>query len=402
MPKLTSIALLLLTFSLPSFAGEVQVVPTHWEWCGWGGGGFFWAAAYHPKRPGVIYMGGDVAGCYKSEDDGLHWRMVNNGLIDYGVYGLAVDPSSPDTVYAITEAGTCKSTDAAEHWTDLPETHKGKLGILAERHVSVRPLAVDPSHSNVVYAATPHGVIYKSEDGAATWREVFTLASLKADASDALRLELPPGPPYYGGIFIPLTLPAETKPADCRGLGLSLKSNGVMPRTVHVSVWGPNHAVYLSKNLSDQMGNTQWQDISVPTGDFAVDPGAAKQHPAEAAGWPKQPDWSTVTRMDFSVSGTPQASVIELRNVYVTLADGRHSVLRDFATDKKVNSYGGFNTGAPKAAAFAGISVSRKDPRLVLAASPKAGLFASHDSGKTWESLDAAPKTARFAVADPN
>ena len=130
-------------------------VPTHWEWCGWGGGGFYWSAAYHPAKPGVLYMGGDVDGCYKSEDDGRHWRLANDGLTDYAVYGLAVAPSSPDTVYAVTESGVCKSTDAAGHWVNLPETNKGKLGIVAERHVSVRPLAVDPADGSVVYAATP-------------------------------------------------------------------------------------------------------------------------------------------------------------------------------------------------------------------------------------------------------
>src|SRR5688572_7239690 len=91
-----------------------------WEPCGWGGGGFYYAAAYHPTQKGVIYMGGDVAGVYKTEDNGRTWRMVNNGLADYGVFSLAVDQKNPQTVYAATEGGLCKSIDAGEHWKLLP------------------------------------------------------------------------------------------------------------------------------------------------------------------------------------------------------------------------------------------------------------------------------------------
>jgi len=156
-------------------AAAAIAAATHWEPCGWGGGGFYWACAFHPSRDGVIYVGGDVGGVYKTEDRGRHWRFINNGLVDYGVYALAVDRASPDTVYAGTVSGICKSTDGGEHWHFLEHTAKEALAITSERGVSVRNIAVDPRDSDTIYAGTPDGRILKSSDGGTSWTLVYTV-----------------------------------------------------------------------------------------------------------------------------------------------------------------------------------------------------------------------------------
>ncbi|MCX5683224.1 MAG: hypothetical protein NT049_06010, partial [Planctomycetota bacterium] len=161
--------------SSPALAAEPAPVAAHWVQAGWGGGGFYWACAFHPAKPGVIYAGGDVVGVYKTDDAGRHWRIINNGLADYAVYSLAVDRKAPDTVYAGTEGGLCKSTDAGEHWEFLKETAKNALHITAERGKSVRAVAVDPTDSAVVYAGTPIGKIFKSLDGGQTWKCLYEL-----------------------------------------------------------------------------------------------------------------------------------------------------------------------------------------------------------------------------------
>jgi len=175
------------------FSGAVTLAApgtpaTQWQPVGWGGGGWYWACAFHPTRDGVIYLGGDVAGVYKSEDHGRHWRMINRGLIDYGVYSLAVDPRHPDTVYAGTLGGICRSTDAGEHWVYLEATAKDQLDIAVARNQnkvhkagtipglaagSVRALAVGPS--GTLFAATPKGKIFRSDDAGTTWRQLYQL-----------------------------------------------------------------------------------------------------------------------------------------------------------------------------------------------------------------------------------
>jgi len=148
--------------------------PAAWQAVGWGGGGFYWACAFHPAKDGVIYLGGDVNGVYKTEDRGKHWRICNRGLADYAIYSLAVDAKNPDTVYAGTPNGLCRSADAGERWEYLEETRPKALAITAERGKSVRAVAVDPS-SGAVYAGTPAGKVFKSEDGGRSWKKLYEL-----------------------------------------------------------------------------------------------------------------------------------------------------------------------------------------------------------------------------------
>jgi photosystem II stability/assembly factor-like uncharacterized protein len=150
-----------------------------WQWAGWGGGGLYWACAWHPTKDGVLYMGGDVAGMYKSEDKGLHWRLINRGLTDYEVYSVAVDPQHPETVYAGTPTGFCKSTDGGEHWGFLKATGKDVHAITAERHKSIRALAVDPTNGEVLYVGTPQGGLFKSLNGGESWHKLDYLSAVR-------------------------------------------------------------------------------------------------------------------------------------------------------------------------------------------------------------------------------
>jgi photosystem II stability/assembly factor-like uncharacterized protein len=77
-------------------------------------------------------------------------------------YSVAFDPVNPEIVYAggyVT--GVYKSLDGAKSWKRMNEG----LG-----NLNVHGIGVDPLDHNRVYAATLWGGVYTSGDGGATWK----------------------------------------------------------------------------------------------------------------------------------------------------------------------------------------------------------------------------------------
>ncbi len=383
-----------------------------WEPGGWGGGGWYWSAAFHPTRDGVIYLGQDVGGVSKTTDHGMTWRMINNGLTDYGVYSLAVDPSRPDTVYAATEGGLHKSTDAGEHWQLLPNTGKKGLRITGERSRSVRAIAVDPVNGDNLYAASPGGKVYKSGDGGQTWTVAYEKKA-SAENLDILRVQFGKvNGEYFGGVWLPLAFPAGAKPEDTVGVGFSFKGEKVLQDKWFVTLKTASGVSWQSRNLADLLQNDQWQDVVLKAGDFVLDPGYAKKNPEAAKsladGGPK---WAEVNRLDFSGNGAMTGAVNVAFGKFFFAFKGTDEAkpdlvtARDFKKDKVIQGYGNFRIGAaPQAKAVYAVAVAAKDPTLVVAATEDAGLVLSEDAGKTWRELDTPKKatSAVFADTDPN
>jgi photosystem II stability/assembly factor-like uncharacterized protein len=91
---------------------------------------------------------------------GQTWIPLNNGLPseDFGISLVAAGADS-STVCALTGSGALiRSTDQGKKWRALN-------GVLS---VSVNSLAVDPTDSSRLYAATSHGLL-RSSDGGETW-----------------------------------------------------------------------------------------------------------------------------------------------------------------------------------------------------------------------------------------
>lgn len=384
-----------------------------WEPCGWGGGGFYWAAAFHPTQDGVIYMGGDVAGVYKTLDHGRHWRLINNGLVDYGVYSLAVDRVNPQTVYAATEGGLCKSTDGGEHWQVLPRTGRQDLRLTGERDRSVRCIAVDPTDSHIVYAGSPGGSVVKSTDGGQSWT-VVSSPSTDPEAPGTLRVQFGKvNADYYGGIWLPLACPTGLKAQDCVGFGFAFKGDGTRPQDAYLTLKTSTGASYRSKNLNDLFQDTRWRDVLLHAQDFVIDPEYAKSHADAVKTLAPTPDWSTVNRMDFGCSGPlpTTSSVARFGKLWFAATqtpDGRTApaarpiplTVREFTTNKVVQTYGNIRTGDIPAGTVYSVVVAPITPNLVVAATEDRGLLLSHDAGHTWTALKT-PRKALNAAFDP-
>ncbi len=394
-------ALLLAAALLSTTTGHAA--EAKWEQAGWGGGGFFWAAAYHPTREGTIYLGGDVGGIYRTDDHGKRWKMINNGLVSYAVYSIAVDRTNPNTVYAVTEDGVSKSTDAGTNWKTLPNTGKKELRITAERDKSVRALAVDPANGNNLYAASPGGKIYKSTDGGQTWTVSWEKA---ADAAtEGLRVQYGKvNKEFFGDIAVPVAVPAGAKTADFTGVGFTVKGDGSTAKDSYFTARTKSGVTYRSKNLAPLYKNTGWQDIVMRAADFIVEPGYAKKNPEAAAANPT-PDWGSIDRFDLAISGNLPAeqTVLQISEFFFASGPGdkpAKAVIRDFKTDRTLQFFGNIRLGAAPAGTAYAVNISPKNPSLVLAGTHSDGLLLSRDAGGTWTRV-ATPPQAGSAGLDP-
>jgi len=137
--------------------------------------------AIDPVNPDTLYAGG--LGVHRSVDGGKTWRKA--GLPRSPVLALAVDPKDTAVVYAGTDGGLSKSTNAGTTWQPL----RGALD-----DVRIEALAVDPEYRQTVIAGTDQGVFW-STDGGDRWRR-FT--HLPPRTFDALAVDRSAGLLYAG------------------------------------------------------------------------------------------------------------------------------------------------------------------------------------------------------------
>src|SRR5207302_6062217 len=95
--------------------------------------------------PETLYVGTARSGVLRSSDDGQSWSLSSaqssSDAAFRSVLALAVDSFDRRVLYAGTESGLAKSTDAGATWAALPYPSDNALAV-----------AVNPSEPNVVLA----------------------------------------------------------------------------------------------------------------------------------------------------------------------------------------------------------------------------------------------------------
>jgi hypothetical protein len=161
------------------------------------------ALAANPREAGTLYAGafGSLLNgvLFKSTNAGGTWTAVNQGLENFVVIAIAIDPGTSTTIYVGTMAfgpapglpppsgAVFKSADAGATWS------KGSTGLTSTRGVTppVNALAIDPASPTHVYAGTAGAGVFQSTDGAATWTPINRgLTDLNVQS-----LQLTPAPP---------------------------------------------------------------------------------------------------------------------------------------------------------------------------------------------------------------
>jgi hypothetical protein len=154
--SLVLLAALALPFAAPSAPAEAGVntwTPSGPE------GGIITALAIDPQSPDTLYAGIEEHGVYKSTNGGASWAVVNTGLTDMRILSLAAAPSTPVTLYAGTYFGVFKSIDGGASWSE------SNVGLT---DTTVTALAVDKTTPATLYAGTGSGV-FKSTNSGANW-----------------------------------------------------------------------------------------------------------------------------------------------------------------------------------------------------------------------------------------
>lgn len=70
----------------------------------------------HPHHPNILYAGAWGGGVSKSWDGGASWQEMNTGLGNTAVNQLVFHPNNPEEIYAVSESGIFRSYNGGEHW----------------------------------------------------------------------------------------------------------------------------------------------------------------------------------------------------------------------------------------------------------------------------------------------
>jgi photosystem II stability/assembly factor-like uncharacterized protein len=144
-----------------------------------------------PSEPGTLYAAvgnypyGFGSGVYKSTDGGGIWTIASAGLTDRDVTELEVAPSAGNVIYVGTPRAVFRSVDGGARWvsTNWPDQY----------NTDVFQLSVDPSHAQTVYASAdsidepPGSVLFKTTNGGRTWVDLSD--RIGGDGAEAVAID---------------------------------------------------------------------------------------------------------------------------------------------------------------------------------------------------------------------
>src|SRR5664279_4245999 len=199
--------LIALAFLIPATAQnpakKPASVPYTWKSVQMVGGGFVDGIVFHPSEKGLRYARTDMGGAYRWNDQARRWEP----LLDWvpyedlnlmGVESIAVDPSDANRVYLACgtytnprtpDGAILRSADRGKTFqrTNVPF----KFGGNENGRGNGERMAVDPNDGNILYLGTRQAGLWKSTDGAVTWRKVESFP----DVSEAPPAAAPTTPP---------------------------------------------------------------------------------------------------------------------------------------------------------------------------------------------------------------
>ncbi len=116
-----------------------------------------------PTTPEAVMGSNSRAAFVRTSNSGATWTASDRGFVPAPIYSLANSRANVSEIYAGTDGGITKSTDAGQTWSaNLP-------GVPNDQIVS---LLVDPNNSAFVYAASLDSGLIKSRNGGLLWTPI--------------------------------------------------------------------------------------------------------------------------------------------------------------------------------------------------------------------------------------
>lgn len=126
--------------------------------------------AIDPTDSNVIFAGtggfvGGGRGVYKTTDGGQTWSAINQGMLDYRITALAVDPEQPQTAFAGTDDGAFfKTADGGLTWENISD----KLPLQRDSYPSIQEIVLDSSER--IFLLVENAGVFFSQDSGQTWQ----------------------------------------------------------------------------------------------------------------------------------------------------------------------------------------------------------------------------------------
>lgn len=368
---------------------------------------------FDPSNSANVYAATSL-GFFRSADNGQSWSSAGNAGVPF--FALAVDPTSPKTLYAGDEfgSGIWKSTDGGSHWAtvnvSLPGTASARPPVLA--------LAVDPAHSSTIYAGTYGFGVFVSTNGGSSWSAAANgmrdtrVGSITVGPQGAAATPLYAGT-LGGGVYESLDGGESWTPSNQGLLASVVYSVANDPAAAGVVYAATSDGVFQSADAGATWGES---DSGLPPDIVAAlvaGPGTSGTLYAGTLGG------GLFASSDRGATWTGSATGLsDLYVASITLDPTSPSVLyagtahpNDGSTSERIfkSSDGGvtWTQTSLDAGAFPVdfIAVNPAHSTQVLAGSLGAGgLFQSLDSGKTWTTIATDPSCGGFnaVVFDPS
>jgi len=156
-------------------------------------GGRTRALVIDPHQPRTLYAGGVAGGVWKSIDGAASWRPLTDLLPNLAIGSLAMDPAHSNVLYAGTGegyfngdaargAGIFRTINGGVTWQQLTATANNP------DFYYVNDIKISARNSLRVYAATGTGV-FRSLNGGATWTRVYATTARGGCLDLALRTD---------------------------------------------------------------------------------------------------------------------------------------------------------------------------------------------------------------------